>query len=106
MELKDKYPDKSPLTASRLMDGEAVVIMPQDNEVKILNEAGSRIWELLDGRQDISQISRVISDEFEVSCDKALEDIIGFIDELYQKKMVVLLDRPKSNDQNENEDIK
>ena len=106
MELKDKYPDKSPLTASRLMDGEAVVIMPQDNEVKILNEAGSRIWELLDGRQDISQISRVISDEFGVSCDKALEDIIGFIDELYQKKMVVLLDRPKSNDQNENEDIK
>ncbi len=96
MDLKGKYIDKSPETASRLMDGEAVIIIPQDNEVKILNEVGSRIWELLDGSHDIKQISDVISDEFEVSHDKALKDIMEFINELYQEKMVILLEEPKS----------
>ena len=96
MDLKGKYIDKSPWTASRLMDGEAVIIIPQDNEVKILNEVGSRIWEILDGSCDIKQISDMISDEFEVSRDKALKDIMEFINELYQKKMVVLLEEPKN----------
>jgi hypothetical protein len=100
MDLKGKYPDKSPMTASRIMDGEAVIIMPQDNEVKILNEVGSRIWDVLDGSQDIDQIISVISDEFDVTRDKALQDITEFIRELYQKNMVVLLDRPKEKEQN------
>jgi hypothetical protein len=98
MNLGDKYPDKSPLTAARLMDGEAVVVVPQDNEVKILNEVGSRIWELLDGRRDINRICSIISSEFVVSYDEAVEDIVEFINELCEKKMVVMLESPKDNE--------
>ena len=95
MDLIDKYPDKSSHTASRLVDKEAVIIIPEDNRVKVLNEVGSRIWGLLDGRRNIRQIATVISDEFEVDYDKALEDVVEFIDELCQRKMVVLKENQK-----------
>jgi len=95
MDLIDKYPDKSSHTASRLVDKEAVIIIPKDNEVRVLNEVGSRIWKLFDGSRNIRQIATVISDEFEVGYDKTLEDVVEFIDELCQRKMVVLKENQK-----------
>lgn len=95
MDLIGKYPDKSLHTASRLIDKEAVVIIPKDNEVKVLNEVGSRIWELLDGSRNIRQIATVISDEFEVGYDKTLSDIVKFVDELCRKKMAILSENAK-----------
>ena len=94
MSLQNRYPLKSPLVASRLIDGEAVIIIPQDNEVKVLNEVGSRIWELLDGQRDMINLSALIAGEFDVSPDQALEDITEFIADLWGRKMVVLHDRP------------
>ena len=99
MNLNDKFPDKSPQTASRLIDGEAVIVVPEHDEVKVLNEAGSRIWDLLDGTKDVVQLSKVISDEFDVSLDNAVDDMNEFIDELYEKNMIVLLEKPKDNSQ-------
>jgi hypothetical protein len=87
-----KYPRKSPQTASRVIDGEAVIIVPQDNEVKVLNEVGSRIWELLDGRRDISQLTDAIAAEFDVSYTETLEDITRFIEELEGKHMIICRD--------------
>jgi hypothetical protein len=97
MSLHNQYPLKSSQTASRIIEGEAVIITPQNNEVKVLNEVGSRIWDLLDGRLDMKEVSSVISDEFEVSFDQALEDTTEFIDELLQRKMVLLHNSPTGN---------
>jgi hypothetical protein len=99
MSLHNQYPLKSPQTASRVIDGEAVIITPQNNEVKVLNEVGSRIWDLLDGNLDMKEVSSVISDEFEVSFDQALEDTTEFIDDLHRQKMVLLHDSPTGNDE-------
>ena len=98
MNLKHKFPDKSPKTAFRVMDGEAVVVIPEDNEVKILNEVGSRVWELIDGNRDITKITSLICNEFDISHETAREDIMKFIDELYHKKMVILLDSPNTQE--------
>ena len=94
MNLHSTYPLKSPQTASRVIDGEAVIIIPQDNEVKVLNEVGSRIWDLIDGQRDLNEVSTLISDEFEVSSGQAFEDITEFINDLSRKKMVNLNSSP------------
>lgn len=83
-------PDKSPETASRLIDNEAVIIVIKENEVNVLNEVGSRVWDLIDGKKDVKQIASVISDEFNVSFDEAIKDTEMFIDELSRKNMVIL----------------
>lgn len=86
----DLIPNKSPQTASRIIDNEAVIIVPEYSEVKVLNEVGSRIWELLDGNKDIQTIAYIISDEFEAPLDKIIEDVKDFIEELSKKKIAEL----------------
>ncbi len=78
---------KSPGAASRIIDGEAVIVLPEAGMVRVLNEAGSFIWEAIDGKNKISEISRALTQKFEVSKGKALTDTKEFIAVLISKKM-------------------
>jgi hypothetical protein len=68
--------------ASRVIDGQAVVIQPALAEVSMLNEVGSAVWEAIDGRTAEDEIARRIADAFEVESATAAEDVGGFLDEL------------------------
>lgn len=90
MDISAKWPKRSEDTASRVVDGEAVIVIPQKGVVTVLNETGSGIWQLLDGRNSIEDIINIISSEFDVSREQAEKDTLGFIEELIEKDMVVL----------------
>jgi hypothetical protein len=81
-------PDKSSKTASRIIDGEAVIVIAEKGVVNILNRVGSRIWELLDGKNNLQDISLVISKEFEVTYAAVQKDIEEFIQELSKKGII------------------
>jgi hypothetical protein len=74
----------------RMVDGEAVIVEPQNGLVNVINEAGSRIWELIDNKRSASQIADIISSEYEISAKIALEDTIAFLDEMAEKGLVKL----------------
>jgi hypothetical protein len=57
MDISVKWPKRSEDTASRVVDGEAVIVIPQKGVVTVLNETGSGIWQLLDGRNSIEDIT-------------------------------------------------
>ncbi|MHC4627085.1 MAG: PqqD family protein [Planctomycetota bacterium] len=90
MDISVKWPKRSEDTASRVVDGEAVIVIPQKGVVTVLNETGSGIWQLLDGRNSIEDITNIISSEFDVPREQAEKDTLGFIEELIEKEMVVL----------------
>jgi hypothetical protein len=90
MSLLDKYPDKHPRTASRVIDGEAIVVVCDENLVKILNSVGSRIWELADGNKTVSEIVKVICSEYEVDVEQAEKDTVEFVEELIKSGMMYL----------------
>lgn len=50
--------------------------------IYVLNEVGARIWELLDGRREIENISNIISSEYDIMPEEAERDIRGFIKDL------------------------
>ncbi len=52
------------------------------DSIYTMNEVGSRIWELIDGRKSLSDIKNIIIEEFEVSPDVAEKDLIEFIKQL------------------------
>lgn len=52
------------------------------DSIYTMNEVGSRIWELIDGEKNLSEIIDIILNEFEVSPEVAEKDIIEFINEL------------------------
>ena len=90
MEILNKYPKKSDSIASRTLDGEAVVILPNESLLYTFDPVGTRIWELITGRKKISSIVQDIQNEYEVEADVAEQDTIDFIRELVAKKMLIL----------------
>lgn len=55
-----------------------------------LNEVGSFIWTLLDGKHSNKEIIRGIFEEFDVQIEKAKSDFGSFIKELLDEKLIVI----------------
>ena len=83
---------KSKETASRVIDGEAIIVIPEEGLARVLNEVGSRTWELFDGKNSVGDIIDVIVSEFDVTPKDAESDILDFISELQEKGMVAFSD--------------
>ncbi len=86
--MEKKIPMRSPSTASQIIDEEAVVIVPSEQMVNVLNAVGCRIWDLADGRRSIAEIAEILKQEFDVSYETALEDAVEFTRDLTGKKML------------------
>lgn len=88
MEKKAKIPVKSDKTASRIIDGEAVIVLLDKQETVVLNDVGSRIWQIMDGQKDVDGITRIIAAEFDTAYTEALGDIVAFIEDLEERGAV------------------
>ncbi len=92
MKLAEKYPVLHPQVAARIIDGEAVIVLPESSQVNVLNQVGSRIWELIDGIRSVGEITEAIVAEYDVTAEQAEQDVDEFIQELVGNKMLVLAD--------------
>jgi len=76
--------------AGRVIEDEAVLVLPDSGQVLVLNQVGGRIWELADGTRTVAEIAKVIVDEYEVTEEQALADVQAFIEKLMEKQVLVL----------------
>lgn len=81
----------SPHVAYREIGGQVVVLQPLTDIMLTLNETGSAIWSMLDGRT-VAEIANALSARFEVSENEALEDTRGFLSEMTSRELVCLAD--------------
>ena len=72
---------QSERTACRIIDGKAVVITIDQNQLHVLNAVGTRVWELADGRS-FEQVVAGIVREFEVEPERARVDVRSFVEQL------------------------
>ncbi len=84
----DSYPVVEKSVRGRQLDGEAVVVLPEQGEVKVLNEVGALIWSLADGRHSVRQIAAAVAEAYEVTLDEAAADTLEFLVELQRKKII------------------
>lgn len=75
-------------TASRMFNGEAVVITPAANMVRLFNPTGSRIWELIDGQHTFDDIVSILVEEFDVDSTHARRTTDEFFAMLEEKKLI------------------
>jgi hypothetical protein len=87
-EMKNKIPIKERSTASQIINGEAVIIVPSEQMVNVLNPVGSRIWDLTDGRRSVAEIAEILTQEFDVPYETAIKDAIEFTRDLAEKKVM------------------
>ena len=86
--MEEKIPIKSSSAAYQIIDGEAVIIVPSEQMVNVLNPVWSRIWDLADGRKSVGEIAEILTREFDVPYETVLNDAIEFTGDLAQKKMM------------------
>ena len=85
---KNTVPKPNPDIIGRVVDHEAVLVLPKQGKVKVLNEVGAAIWELVDGERNINQITNEICTQFEIDQAAAGADTLQFIADLYEKELV------------------
>lgn len=56
-------PRKGAATSFRVIDGQAVVMQAEDASVHILNDVGTRVWSLLDGKRTVDAIVAAVQSE-------------------------------------------
>ena len=83
-----RRPAHHPRTASRVFSGEAVIITPADNVIRMLNPTGSRIWELADGSRTVDEIVDVLVDEYDVDFTRAQQTTRDLLSELDEKGLI------------------
>ena len=74
--------------------GDESILIPIANEVGDLsniynlNEIGTKIWEFIDGERDVTEICRLIADEYDAPMNVVMNDTREFIGNLDEIKFL------------------
>ena len=84
---ESSIPAHSPRVVFRRINDECLLIPLTDNIADMdslyrLNEPGVFIWELIDGKRDIRDITAAMAEEFDVDLAEAEKDIIEFLEQV------------------------
>lgn len=86
---------KNPTLAWREIDGETVIISPEESVLHELNGTGSFIWRHVDGRRSVAEIAELLAAEYNVTRDAALADTEALLTQLASRKLLMPADEAK-----------
>jgi coenzyme PQQ synthesis protein D (PqqD) len=74
--------------ASRIVDGETVILDRDAGLVHRLNPTASYIWSSCDGHNTPEVIARALADDYGQPCDAMMADVLNTIDNLRQLRLL------------------
>ena len=80
---------------SREIEGELIIVPlvsgmgDLEDELYTFNEFGRAIWEKLDGAHTVDDIIRELLAEYEASEERLTDDVLGLLDELARRQIIV-----------------
>jgi len=77
-------------SAWRKIDGQVFIIDLEENVLNALNPVASRIWQLLNGKNNIWEVTKKIHQEFEMHSETIYKDTLVFIKRMMNKKLLIL----------------
>ena len=86
----NSYPAPAEHVRGRHLEHEAVVVLPDKGQVKVLNEVGAQIWALADGSRSVREIIAAVCREYDVPPAVAEVDTLKFLAELQQKGLITV----------------
>lgn len=91
----DSIYDISDNIVAREIQGEFIIIPVTsgvgdlEEAIFTLNETGKAIWDSLDGKMTLKDVVKKISSDFDGSSSQIEKDVLGLIDELFKRGMIV-----------------
>lgn len=87
---EEAIPTLAPVLIWRKLDDGTVVVTPDEGKVRVLNQTGTSIWLQIDGQHSLSEIVDQLVEDFDVSQEQAVSDVIAFLTDLSQKGLIDL----------------
>ena len=85
---------------AREIEGELIIVPigsgigDMETELYTLNDTGQAIWRRLDGKTDLKSIIASLSEEFRAQPTEIEKDIMGLIEELLKRRMLIDSGKP------------
>ncbi|MDD5174498.1 MAG: PqqD family protein [Candidatus Omnitrophica bacterium] len=80
---------------ARSIHGELIIIPitsgigDAEGEIFTLNETGQAVWNKLDGKRSLKDLAKELASEFEGSAKEIEKDVLGIVNELVKRRMIV-----------------
>ena len=84
----EQVPDVAQGVIWRLIDNGAVLVSPESGDVRVLNDVGTTIWQLIDGKNNVGQIEAYLQEKYNVPLSKLRADLDAFFTELSQRNLL------------------
>lgn len=78
-----------PDVQSTAMEGETVLLALDTGRYYTLNRLGTAIWDQCTGRNTMRDIHAVLCDRFDVSPDRAFEDLVALANQLVEEGLLL-----------------
>ena len=78
----------SPNVQGTSMEGETVLLALDTGRYYTLNRLGTAIWDQCNGHTTMRDIHAVLCDRFDVSPDRALDDLVALANQLVQEGLL------------------
>ena len=79
-----------PGVIGEILDGEAVLVVPELEVATVLNEVGAFIWAQAKEGAAVSEIVAQITAQYDAGSERVQEDVITFVQELVTKGVFVV----------------
>jgi hypothetical protein len=73
---------------SAVLEGESVLLNLSTGRYYTLNAVGSLIWDMCSGEWSLAHVVSAICDQFDVTVQKAQDDLIGLVVQLEQEGLI------------------
>jgi hypothetical protein len=93
--------DRVPVTAEGIIcrptDDGAVLVSPEAGDLRVLNQVGAAIWQLLDGRRDVAALEAELVRRYRIPVAQASADLEVFLQDLHRRDLLSWKDTPAGN---------
>jgi hypothetical protein len=79
-----------PQAIAQAIEDETLVLKLDTGRMGVLNQVGSRVWDLMDGTRSLGEIAQACAAEYEVDLGQVEADVMAYAQRLLEREMIVL----------------
>ncbi|MBP6472915.1 MAG: PqqD family protein [Chloroflexi bacterium] len=72
----------------QILDGDAVIVSPKTGKIRVLNQVGTFIWQMLVQDHNAAEIQTALVSKYAISPERAAHDLQAFITDLSQRNLI------------------
>lgn len=84
----NSVPKIIPGIAFRIIEGEAVLVNPENKMIYVLNHTGAFAWQKIDGKNNINKIAQALSIEYQANISESESDLLELFEGLATRGLI------------------